>query len=694
MTLTVKVFAASAPDGPALVTGDGTTIVAAAMEPGFTDPDNDHGGGDLRIQLDQFDAGLFAYRNIVRVYDDGVAVFSWIIKNRQRVEVPASKKKGAAGRLLSVSGPGALAVLQGGAVFPEQGFSSRNVTKRRFDFSSKDLDDTAWGAPVVLNPAPHPLPEGWNAYEAKWVHGTNDPAPVLVGTCYYRLSIAAAVPPGGAPTTGMLHALWASADDGMEVVVASETVFDVDSPYAWAQFQKRDIEVPYGPIWTYAVRHTNRGAGSTNVAGLLLALVDYKEGGSEFQTGPGGLGVDSVIYTGGPGWKCLPYPANPPGLPTGKILRLLVEENKAKGALPGLGLGFADLTDSAGQSWGTPVEQTFPVGMDLLEVLEQMHEDGIVNRFEVDPASWTLRVWANPGADLSATVRCTVATNLEELSYEGSAEDQANAFLVSFQGGGLDLWIDPQRAAGAELIIEHLSMGNASRNEVGLRVKSLFAERRNPIDQPTAVLASTPGARPYRDFTKGNTVGVSKGGAEVPQRVRSITGKAKARTGRTIYVPEFESIGLEPAIRLTRALRRMMPGSGGGTVARASPSAGGSGPGQKPGAGPLEVQRGEKYFMPWGQPGAMAVGQGPVHIARKASTSQTVVWTVVAAAVGDSTLRLRVNGVLVGATVTLLSGATSVTATVTADIPEGARWHPDVLTVGSGGKIAGIVVYY
>jgi hypothetical protein len=94
------------------------------------------------------------------------------------------------------------------------------------------------------------------------------------------------------------------------------------------------------------------------------------------------------------------------------------------------------------------------------------------------------------------------------------------------------------------------------------------------------------------------------------------------------------------------------------------------------------------------QAGTMTVGRSGPHGTRKASSSQNLVWDVDVAATANSTCQLRVNGVLVGPVVTLPSGSTGVSAALAVEIADGARLQVQVLTVGPGGQLPVITVFY
>jgi len=105
-----------------------------------------------------------------------------------------------------------------------------------------------------------------------------------------------------------------------------------------------------------------------------------------------GLNVTSTDMTQGGRWKCLNYPASPPGFTAGKAFRILFEKAQAQGALPGWTLGFTDTNDSRGNAWTVTDTLTATANNTLLSVIKQWHDEGywdVASR----PGSRVLDAW-------------------------------------------------------------------------------------------------------------------------------------------------------------------------------------------------------------------------------------------------------------------------------------------------------------
>ena len=101
---------------------------------------------------------------------------------------------------------------------------------------------------------------------------------------------------------------------------------------------------------------------------------------------------DLKIQREGGGWRCLPYPASPPGFTVGKAFRLMFDQAQAAGALPGWTLGFTDTVDSAGAAWTVDDLKVAKVNDTLTQVMQQWTGQGFAE-FGADPATRTLHAW-------------------------------------------------------------------------------------------------------------------------------------------------------------------------------------------------------------------------------------------------------------------------------------------------------------
>jgi hypothetical protein len=121
----------------------------------------------------------------------------------------------------------------------------------------------------------------------------------------------------------------------------------------------------------------------------------------------------------------------------GAIIRTFVDEGQARGALPGLAVDFSASADSAGQPWNTLLTLELEVGQDLLAILINLSEQGVLD--------WamqgrTLRVWneGTLGEDLAsgpAPVDLRLGRDVTEAPDEATLEDLASAILIRGEDG-------------------------------------------------------------------------------------------------------------------------------------------------------------------------------------------------------------------------------------------------------------------
>ena len=138
--------------------------------------------------------------------------------------------------------------------------------------------------------------------------------------------------------------------------------------------------------------HSGGGVGATYSSGNLL------------------LGTSSS-------WKCLDYPAVWPAPTPGRIMRTLLEEAQARGALTGWSLGCTDTVDSAGQPWPNNQAHVFRVGQTYADVLRQMADTSI--EFAARPAGLVLDLWRKDTVTTAGAATFTIGSNLT-----GLEEDQ------------------------------------------------------------------------------------------------------------------------------------------------------------------------------------------------------------------------------------------------------------------------------
>jgi hypothetical protein len=121
----------------------------------------------------------------------------------------------------------------------------------------------------------------------------------------------------------------------------------------------------------------------------------------------------------------------------GTILATLVNEAKARGALPGLGVDFTPSVDSAGAAWSKVLTIYYEPGIDIATVLDNLAEQGVL---DWATRGRTLRVF-NPdtvlGRDLAvgaAPVDLRLGRDITEAPDTGTLEDVASAVFTQGEG--------------------------------------------------------------------------------------------------------------------------------------------------------------------------------------------------------------------------------------------------------------------
>ncbi|MEQ4718366.1 hypothetical protein [Nonomuraea sp. B19D2] len=122
----------------------------------------------------------------------------------------------------------------------------------------------------------------------------------------------------------------------------------------------------------------------------------------------------------------------------GAILATFIQEGKARGALAGLSYDFSTTHDSAGDPWSKTLTLAIEPGKDLLAVLINLGEQGVINwRMQ----GRTLQAY-NPdtvlGADKasgSSPVDLRLGRDIIEAPDTGTLEDAVSAILIGGEGG-------------------------------------------------------------------------------------------------------------------------------------------------------------------------------------------------------------------------------------------------------------------
>ncbi|MFZ4431619.1 MAG: hypothetical protein ACOYOQ_00330 [Microthrixaceae bacterium] len=221
-----------------------------------------------------------------------------------------------------------------------------------------------------------------------------------------------------------MAAVWAADNNGALAVNGAVVDAGATPPASqWKQAAAIGIpEVTAGPTYI-AARVENRAPyGPRNPGGF--AFVAYQPIVSErfefdnsvartsnYTTTEYVYGAGSTNLTNcklGAGWKCLDYPASPPGYTVGHAMRLLFRTIETYGGSTGWTLGFTDTLDSNGNTWEVTDGLVARVNDSIAEVCRQWSAQGRAS-FGVD---WENRVllayrWREQGSYPSSSVTWT-----------------------------------------------------------------------------------------------------------------------------------------------------------------------------------------------------------------------------------------------------------------------------------------------
>lgn len=320
---------------------------------------NDCGSGLFLIQNDDSQLPVLAYGDVVKFRIDGsVARFAMLVERKRIAKVSQGEEHG---EVTEVSGRGTLAVLEEAVVFPEFPVGDDRVLPssdaRVFNFSSSYLSDASWAWATENDSSDYGVPQDWpDVNVGTWIWDRDVTASnVPIGDCYFRKSFSLA-----ADERVQIHV---AADDLYEVWVDNQLVLEEDRWYA-GQSQNVQVDLDSGSHLIAIKAH------NVNVAkaGLKVAVFGL-DANNEADTSDVKVESDAT-------WKVLGYPAGPPGFTIGKILDVLLDEARARGALTDVTVGFSDTRDSANSLWDIEVNSSFRFGMDYLAVIRQIAAAG------------------------------------------------------------------------------------------------------------------------------------------------------------------------------------------------------------------------------------------------------------------------------------------------------------------------------
>ncbi|WP_439662847.1 hypothetical protein ACSHWB_16195 [Lentzea sp. HUAS TT2] len=262
----------------------------------------------------------------------------------------------------------------------------------------------------------------------------------------------------------------------------------------------------------------------------------------------------------------------------GAVVATLLAEAKARGVLPGLAVDFTPSTDSAGQPWAKVLTIAYEPGIDVLAVLDNLAEQGVVD--------WvmngrTLRMFnadtvlARDLAAGDAPVDLRLGRDVTDAPDEGTFEGLASAVYVKGEGTARLELTNPNAPTPWGRWESFITQGGV-RDEGTMRLLAqaeLDRTGRERVQITRAVSFDAAKWLPLRDYRPGDYVlAPGDGGSLASLRVRQITltrDQAGTLGGNLVLNDRF----LERELRLAKRTAGIVGGStaSGGSGTRPAP---------------------------------------------------------------------------------------------------------------------------
>jgi hypothetical protein len=218
-----------------------------------------------------------------------------------------------------------------------------------------------------------------------------------------------------------------------------------------------------------------------------------------------------------------------PSATAGTILATLITEAKARGVLPGLVLGFTPSTDSAGQPWAKVLTIAYEPGIDVLAVLDNLAEQGVVDwtmsgrTLHVVNADTTL---ARNLAGGDTPVDLRLGRDITDAPDTGTLEDLASAVYVKGEGTARLELVNPNAPTPWGRWESFITQGGV-RDEGTMRLLAdaeLDRTGRERVQVTRALVFTAAKWLPLRDYRPGDyLLAPDDSGHLAPLRVRQIT---------------------------------------------------------------------------------------------------------------------------------------------------------------------------
>lgn len=516
MTLAVEVYDGSDPSNPAnllrtFTEDDGRTFRVAR---------NDPGTWTVRVPRDSTDSTYCQTHRWVKFRLDGAVVQAGRIAPWTQGTIEEGEESD---EVLTLSAPGFLTTLRDAIVYPHSSTGRLARDTRWFNFASPDYpDEASWAAAVQLYEQGNAgtslpgvdVPEDWPDATAWWIWGTNynlaNSPPQAVGDCYFRTSVTLAAEGD--------YAMFITCDDGYELWVDGVMLAAQTEAFIWRNTYRIDQFLDAG-THTIAIKGTNMDrptSPSTNHAGLLFAMYSTTAGGE--------LAVLQVHSDNT--WKCKAYPATPPGFTPGEIIKILMDEAYARGAIQAWSYSFGNALDSNGDAWTEEVEQSFRFSDTVLDALNKLGETWI--DYTGDPDTIELDMVNKGGLGTTVAVSLQEGQHLAGLTHNGDPARitdglmrDASGVLTEVSSGGA---ADPPDGDNPRIEGFVEAGGAGSPHSAERQAAGIFDNAGADRVLVTAGLERITGVLPHVDFQVGDTITMpNRNGHGYPTVIEAIT---------------------------------------------------------------------------------------------------------------------------------------------------------------------------
>lgn len=533
----------------ALYAADGQTWVANLPTAIGSWQEELNAPGDLTFTLPLADASAIDFGMIVKAFWQGECRFAARITSWS-TDLAVD---GTRWRTFDTQ-PGILSLLGDGVAFPEYGFDRTSGDQRTFgamsglDRLTDNLESDDWFQPSVWH---HPAgftmdsdtgfragyyttgaPAAIRAADPSWL-AMNDPYELL---------------PGNSVMWVRRRLINYGDDFDYQILVAADNTCTL-----WLDGQQiLDPQPTAGAGW-----RTTRAVTGTLTKGvhMLAAKVINKGHPSRIAFACAVQRLDDHGNVADPAWNCsrkghsgwaVNDGTGPPFWERGQIIASLIGENAALGVdgCQLITVAIPNRVDSTGVPWNHRGEYTFDVGTSVLDVTQQLCDEGM--DVALDPEDLTLRGYVRKGIDRSATVTLdlgsSMAADTENLkSYQvATVGPQWNTALMHLDDGTWVQTSDTDSVSAVGTRVQLLTLGSTADSQSATDAAAAqFAEVASTSRQVTAEPSVLIGALAYRDYQLGDTVNVptEDGTGHMKARVLAITVDA---TGEVVRAwPEF-----------------------------------------------------------------------------------------------------------------------------------------------------------